>query len=114
MSILVWFKWRSSAAWACLKPFDWFWGKKNTQNFAFPQGHFLKAGVLPMIIITHYEILLTIIIIHYEILLTIIINHHYSPLLTIIIIHYEILLTIIINHHYSPLLTIIISIMKYY
>jgi hypothetical protein len=49
MSILVWFKWCSSAAWACLKPFDWFWGKnKITQNFAFPQGHFLKAGILPM------------------------------------------------------------------
>ena len=26
LSILVWFKSWSSAAWACLKPFDWFWG----------------------------------------------------------------------------------------
>jgi hypothetical protein len=39
MSILVWFKWCSSAAWACLKPFDWFWGKKKLLKIL----HFLKA-----------------------------------------------------------------------
>ena len=39
MSILVWFKWCLSAAWACLKPFDWFWGKKNILKIL----HFLKA-----------------------------------------------------------------------
>ena len=46
MLILVWFKWCSSAAWACLKPFDWFWGKKkNYSKFCissrpFPQGSY--------------------------------------------------------------------------
>ena len=50
LSILVWFTSCLSAAWACLKPFDWFWGKnKKAQNFACSQGHFLKALILPMI-----------------------------------------------------------------
>ena len=39
MSILVWFKWCLSAAWACLKPFDWFWGLKKLLKIL----HFLKA-----------------------------------------------------------------------
>ena len=39
LSILVWFTSCLSAAWACLKPFDWFWGKnKKAQNL-----HVLKA-----------------------------------------------------------------------